>query len=344
MEGEMITKQQNPKPYLNNHSHASPQDIQQALIAVMQQEAQALQNVTENFPANAWQLVERLGTVTGKIVFSGVGKSGLVAQKLAATWSSLSIPSIFMHPTDALHGDLGVIQKNDFFIALSKSGTGSEFEYILPILSSRHIPTALLSCNANGALASRVDVAIALPLTQEACALNLAPTNSSTITMAFGDALAVVISMQKNFAPQDFARNHPAGALGKRLLLCISSLMDKGDQLPLVTATTPFKDLLVTITTKKRGIGIVVDDNRHLLGIITDGDLRRACELGPLVFNKTAADIMTRKPKTVTVETLAYVALEVMEDFNITSLVVVENNVVVGLAHIHDLIKAGIRG
>lgn len=316
--------------------------IQGSLAQVLSDEAHAIQLVAKHLPANAWRLVQRARAVTGKIVFSGMGKSGLIGKKLAATWSSLGIPAFFVHPSEALHGDLGAVSKNDLFIALSKSGTGEEFEFIMPILASSGISTALICCNI-GPLTAKTDMAIVLPLEREACPFNLAPTSSSTVMMAFGDALALVISNLKNFNKHDFARNHPAGALGKKLTLTVRALMHPIQELPLIAPTTSFKDLLVTITSKKLGLCIVVDHYNILNGIVTDGDLRRGCEMGPAIFNKIAADLMTLNPKVIAPDTLAYVALEMMEDFNITSLVVVEGKQVVGLTHIHDLIKAGIR-
>lgn len=319
----------------------TPTSIQSSLIDVLRQEAQAISDMIERFPENAWVLVDRMLSTTGKVVFSGVGKSGLVAQKLAATCSSLGVPSFFLHPSDALHGDLGVVQKNDFFVALSKSGVGDEFDYIVPILRSSGVFTSLVCCS-NGKLADKVDLVVMLSIEKEACLLNLAPTNSSTAMMAFGDAVAVVASQIKKFDKHEFARNHPAGALGKRLLWTVRQLMHGGSELPLIAPNASFKEVLVTITSKKLGTSIVVDEALQLKGIISDGDLRRACESGPGVFGLRAIDIATPRPKIISPDDLAFAALETMEAFNITSLVVVERDAVVGLVHIHDLIKAGI--
>lgn len=324
------------------HNLKDSVSIQAQLIHTMHQEIDALAGVIKNFPDNAWQLVQLMATTTGKVVFSGLGKSGLVAQKLAATCSSMGIPSFFLHPNDALHGDLGVVQKNDLFIALSKSASGDEFDYILPILQAAHVTTCLICC-CSGRLVDKADLIVMLPLSKEACMLNLAPTSSSTIMMAFGDALAVATSSIKGLTKQEFVRYHPAGALGKRLVLTVKQLMHPKESLAFVQSTTPFKDVLIAITSKKLGLGIIIDQAYALKGIITDGDLRRACELGPEVFSKAAADIATYNPKCVSPQVLAYVALEIMEEFNITSLVVVDQGCVVGLVHIHDIIKAGIR-
>jgi arabinose-5-phosphate isomerase len=315
--------------------------VQSSLCSILRAEADAILSIIEHFPPQSIQLVEHIFKTQGKVIFSGIGKSGLVAQKLAATHSSLGIPSFSLHPSDALHGDLGAVQTGDIFIALSKSATGNEFSQILPLLKLRGITTCLMCCK-RGALSEKADIVITLPIEREACPLNLAPTSSSTAMMAFGDAIAVVVSNLKGFGEKEFARNHPAGALGKRLLLTVSSIMHQGDALPLLLPNTAFKEVLVTITTKKRGLGIVVDEHHALHGIITDGDLRRACELGPNVFGTCALDIATTHPKFIAPEALAVTALRMMEEHHITSLVVVEHEKVVGLIHIHDLIKAGL--
>lgn len=326
-------------PGIKNQHHTEA--VSDQLVTVIQAEAEALFALAKKLPTGASTLVDLILATTGKVVFSGTGKSGLIAKKIVATFSSLGIPSFFLHPTEAVHGDLGAVQPGDLFIALSKSGTGWEFEYILPVLRSQNIHTTLICCS-KGNVADLVQLTLLLPFDQEACVLGLAPTSSSTLMLAFGDALAVVVSSKRQFSKQAFARNHPAGALGKKLLLTIRHLMLTGEQLPLVSPDCLFQDLLVLITSKKCGLGIVIDQQQHLLGVVTDGDLRRACNQGPSVFEKTAQQIATVNPKTIHPDTLAYVALQVMEDFNITSLVITDNNQVVGLVHIHDLIKAGI--
>jgi len=309
------------------------QKINKNISDVLNQEALAIQNVAQKIPKESHNLIEYILNTSGRIVFSGMGKSGFVARKLAATFSSMGKPSLFLHPSEALHGDLGMLKPNDLFIALSKS---------LPILRAQKNKTCLLCCK-KGNISSLVDLTICLPFTKEACSLNLAPTTSSTLMMAFGDAIAVTVSKIDDFKENDFAKHHPAGALGKRLFLTVHSFMHASNKLPLIHLDTKVQDAILIITKKKLGVGIVVDDNKKLLGVITDGDLRRAYEFGPKLFEKTAVDIMTINPKTITQEKLAYEALQVMEQFNITTLVVAnEHNVVVGLVHIHDLIKAGI--
>ncbi|MBD3231658.1 KpsF/GutQ family sugar-phosphate isomerase [Candidatus Dependentiae bacterium] len=318
------------------------EEIKFELIKILSEEKNSIEYLIQNFPNEAIILVEKILRTKGKLVFCGMGKSGLIARKLVATFSSIGTPSFFLHPSEALHGDLGMIQENDFFIAISKSGTGIELEQIIPILKSQNNQTCLISCK-KGILNNLVDLNIVLPFKKEACELNLAPTSSSTLSMAFGDAIAIVVGKLKGFNKNDFARFHPAGALGKKLLLKVSALMHKVNQLPLIKPNTNFQDLIFTITQKKLGVGIVVDNKIRLLGIITDGDLRRACKFGPKIFNKTATEICTFHTKTISADLLAYDALKVMEDYNITSLIVTKkDNTVIGLIHIHDIIKAGI--
>lgn len=318
-----------------------PINIKQELISVLFQEAEAINFSAKSLPQESAILVQKILQITGRVVFSGMGKSGHVGKKLVATFVSLGIPSIFLHPAEALHGDIGLVQKGDFLIALSKSGTGSELETIISVLHSQNIQSSLICCN-KGKLANLVDIVVALPFKKEACVLNLAPTSSSTLMMAFGDAVAIVVSKINGFTKHDFARFHPAGALGKRLLLTVNAFMHT-KSLPFVNQNDSFIDLVLKITSKKLGVGIVVDDEQHLLGIITDGDLRRACMSGKKVFDVLAKDIMHENPKTIQSGVLALEALKVMEDFNITTLLVQDNKKIVGLVHIHDLVKAGIK-
>lgn len=316
--------------------------IKNDLIKVLSIESQAINNLINNFPDIAITLVEKVLKTKGRVIFSGMGKSGLIAKKLAATFSSTGTPSFFLHPAEALHGDLGMVKSEDLFIAISKSGTGLELSQIIPLLKSYGNYTCLLCCS-NGTLSEQVNLTVQLPFTKEACQMNLAPTTSSTLCMAFGDAIGVVTSKLKQFNKTDFAKFHPAGALGKKLFLKVNSLMVKKNELPFLHENTNFADLLYLISNKRMGVGIVVDSNENLLGIITDGDLRRATQLGPKIFGKKAKDIMTQNPKTINQDILAFDALNIMEKFNITSLLIKnKSDQIIGLIHIHDLLKAGI--
>ncbi|MFA5074601.1 MAG: KpsF/GutQ family sugar-phosphate isomerase [Candidatus Babeliales bacterium] len=332
--------------FKNKNSKNLNLSISYELIQVLEKEAQSINYLIKNFPIQAEFLVEKILQTNlkanGRIVFTGMGKSGHVAKKLVATFSGLNIPAFFLHPGEALHGDLGMITSQDLIIAISKSGTGIELEQVIPVLKS-HGNFICLICCSDGNLKFLVDLAIKLPFQQEACFLNLAPTSSSTLCMAFGDALAVVCAKLKGFDKNDFAKIHPSGALGKKLLLNVEYFMYKDGNLPLVEPDINFKDLLFIITSKKMGIAIVVDNEKNLLGIITDGDLRRAFDLGTKIFDKKAKDLMIQNPKIIKKDVLASVALQTMEKFNITSLVVVQDEKkVVGLIHIHDLVKAGL--
>ncbi len=318
-------------------------NIHYLLERALRRESSALHHLSTNIPHLADSLVTKIVETKGKLIFSGIGKSWLVAQKLAATFCGLGISALGMHGGDALHGDLGVIQQQDMVIVLSKSGTGTEFEYLFSSLRMQGIFTTLICCK-NGPLCKHADLVIQLDFDREACEFDLAPTTSSTITMAFGDALAIAASHLKGFTKIDFARYHPDGALGRRLLLTVDSIMHKQDALPLVKHDTPFSDLMYIISSKKVGMGIVVDKQQSLIGVITDGDLRRACEQGTSVFEKTAIELMNSDQKIIEPKALVTQALEAMERYTITNLVVVEKKVVVGVIHIHDIIKAGIVG
>lgn len=324
-----------------HNAAAAFSSIHASLLQVLTDESDALRTILHSLPQTADTLVQEIFSMTGRLIICGIGKSGHVARKLVATFSSLGTPAIFLHAGEALHGDAGMILPSDLIIFLSKSGTGSEVEALLPVLDAQGNKTALICCQ-DGVLASKVGLVVKLPLAREACALNLAPTSSSTIMMAFGDAVAVVVSQLKQFTTDDFARVHPAGALGRKYFLCVSQIMHKQSELPLLCGDAPFKEVILLISRKKYGVGIVVDDQMHLQGIVTDGDLRRACEReDQAVFTQKAQDIMTKQPKSISPQARASEALELMQKYSITSLVVVEEQVVVGLIHMHDLIKLG---
>lgn len=308
---------------------------------ILEQEAAAISLLANNVPQELDLILSKITQSSNHIFLSGIGKSGIICKKLAATFSSLGIPAMFIHPIEALHGDLGMIKPKSIIIILSKSGSGSEIAAFMQALKSNDVFVALICCNS-GNLASAADLTVKIPFTSEAGELGLAPTNSSSVMLALGDALALVASRERGFSKSDFAKFHPYGALGKNLLLKVSSIMYKYDSLPIINLEATFQEIILTITAKKLGVGIVVDESENMLGIITDGDLRRACKDGSAVFDKQAADIMTKNPKVISSDLGAQKALEIMESFNITSLVVVDNDKVVGLVHIHDLIKNGI--
>jgi arabinose-5-phosphate isomerase len=286
--------------------------------------------------AAAVELVLRCGETRGRV--TGMGKSGIIAQKIAATLSSTGTPALFLHPAEALHGDLGMLIKGDLVLALSASG---ETEEILRLLATlKRIGDALISfcCNLDSTLARSSDVALDCSVPNEACGLGLAPTASTTAMLALGDALAIAVSLRKGFRPEDFASLHPGGKLGKKLAF-VRDLMHAGDALPSVAAATPMSQVIYEMSRKKLGMTTVLDGDGTLIGIISDGDLRRLLESrGPNALTLTAGDAMNPKPQTIAADELAARGLAVMEERRITSLVVTNNEQrALGILHLHDL-------
>jgi arabinose-5-phosphate isomerase len=282
---------------------------------------------------------------SGRVVVTGMGKSGLICQKMAATMASTGTPTIFLHPAEGVHGDLGMLMKGDVVIAVSNSGETEEITRILPTIKRMGLPLIAMTGNSTSTLARAGDVFLDISIKEEACPLQLAPTASTTVTLAMGDALAVALLLQRGFREEDFALYHPGGALGKRLLLRVEDLMHVGEDVPTVNANTPLKDALYVISSKKLGITGVVDDQGDLVGVFTDGDLRRKIELGIEVLNQPIREVMGGKPKRILRTNLAAKALQRMEEHQITSLFVFESEDVqipVGIIHLHDLLKAGV--
>ena len=288
--------------------------------------------------AAAVELVLRCGETRGRVVVTGMGKSGIIAQKIAATLSSTGTPALFLHPAEALHGDLGMLAKGDLVLALSASG---ETEEILRLLATlKRIGDALISfcCNLDSTLARSSDVALDCSVPNEACSLGLAPTASTTAMLALGDALAIAVSLRKGFRAEDFASLHPGGKLGKRLAF-VRDLMHAGDALPSVAAATPMSQVIYEMSRKKLGVTTVLDGDGTLLGLISDGDLRRLLEgRGPNALMLTAGDAMNPRPLTIAADELAARGLAIMEERRITSLVVTNHEQrAVGILHLHDL-------
>ena len=277
------------------------------------------------------------GQARGRVVVTGMGKSGIIAQKIAATLSSTGSPALFLHPAEAVHGDLGMLARGDVVIALSASG---ETEEILRLLATiKRIGDGLISfcCNTQSTLAQASDICLDVSVPEEACGMNLAPTASTTAMLALGDALAIAVSLKKGFRAENFADLHPGGKLGKRLAR-VRHLMHAGEAIPRVARDTPMKDVIYEMSRKKLGM-TTVEDSGRLIGIISDGDLRRLLERdGADVFHKTAGDAMNPNPRTISPEELAVRALSVMEEKKITSLVAVDSQgVIEGVIHLHDL-------
>ncbi|PYV59014.1 MAG: KpsF/GutQ family sugar-phosphate isomerase [Acidobacteria bacterium] len=320
---------------------------------VVRIEARALQDLADRLGGHMAQAfnhgIELLHACTGRVVVTGMGKSGLIARKIAATLNSTGTPAVFMHPVEALHGDLGMLAKGDVVIALSASGETEEILQLLATIKRLQLPLIAITCDEGAGvgrapspakqstLASAADVSLSCTVAEEACTLGLAPTASTTAMLALGDALAVALAEKKGFKEEDFANLHPGGKLGKRLAK-VETLMHSGDAIPRVTAETRMPDVIYEMSRKKLGVTAVVDGDR-LLGIVSDGDLRRLLEKrGKDALDLTAGECMTRDPKTISRQEFAATALAIMEERKITSLAVVDaNRNLEGIVHLHDL-------
>ncbi len=319
-------------------------DIQRAK-RVIRMEAESVAALEKNINASFQKAVDILYLCKGRIVVTGMGKSGIIARKMVATMNSTGTPSIFLHPSDAVHGDLGMVRNDDVVICISKSGDTQEVRQLMPMFKRIGVPTISMVGNMNSHLALQSDIALDISVSEEACPHNLAPTTSTTATLAMGDALAVTLLEKKNFTADDFAMFHPGGNLGKRLLLKIEELAVTGEQIPKISMTTSLRDAILEMTSKRLGATSVVDEQGQLTGIITDGDLRRLLQKTTNVADLTAAEVMTKNPKTIRKGTLASIALQEMEQFSITQLIIVdEARRPFGVVHLHDLVRAGLGG
>lgn len=308
---------------------------------VLINESLAIQKLTNFIDDDFEACVKEIYSAKGRVVITGVGKSAIIANKIVATLNSTGTPSIFMHAADAIHGDLGMIQKDDIVICISKSGNTPEIKVLVPLLKRRGSKLVALVSNTNSYLAQQADFVLNATIAEEACPHNLAPTTSTTAHLALGDALAVSLLEIRDFSSRDFAEYHPGGALGKQLYLKVSDVYTH-NALPLVKANTPLKDVILEISSKRLGCTAVIDENKNLLGIITDGDLRRMLEKNTNLADIKATDIMTRTPKRIEKDEFAVKALHQMQESNITQLAVMDGEQVVGFVHLHDLLKEGI--
>ena len=312
---------------------------------VLQIEAEAIERLGERINDAFVRAVELILACKGKVVVTGVGKSGLIGQKIAATMASTGTPAFFLHPTEGSHGDLGMLEKKDIVIALSNSGETDELSQILPLIKRHGNTLIVLTGGLTSTLARAGDVVLDVSVQEEACPLGLAPTASTTAALAMGDALAVALLEQRGFKKEDFAILHPAGKLGKRLLLKVRDLMHAGEGFTKVYEDALMKEAVVEITSKRLGVTAVVNAREELVGVITDGDLRRALERYPDLLNRTAAEAMTRNPKSIETDNLAVQAVQRMEEHAITALIVFDKagaRIPQGIIHLHDLLKAGV--
>jgi arabinose-5-phosphate isomerase len=312
---------------------------------VLRVEAQAILDLAERIDDHFERAVDLLYHCKGRAVLTGMGKSGLVGRKIASTFASTGTPSFFLHPAEGLNGDFGMLTREDVVIAISNSGETRELIEILPFLKRCGNRLISMTGNENSTLARSGDASINVGVKEEACPLGLAPTASTTATLAMGDALAVTVMVKRGFKKEDFALLHPGGALGKRLLLKVGDLMHQGKALPRVKEKTLMKEAIVEITSKRLGVTGVCDAEGRLVGVITDGDLRRALERFTDLLNREAQEVMTRNPKWIEKDALAAKAVQRMEEFSITSLFVFEDGssrIPLGLIHLHDLLKSGV--
>ena len=312
---------------------------------VIRIEAEAVAELESRIDENFARAVEMIFQCKGRVAVTGIGKSGIIARKIVATLNSTGTPSLFLHPTDAVHGDLGMVRKEDVVICISKSGDTAELHNLLPIFKRIGVKIITMLGNTNSKLAESADVVLDVSVKEEACPHDLAPTSSTTATLAFGDALAMALLDERNFTAEEFAMYHPGGNLGKRLLLKVEELMVSGNAVPKVKRDIPMRDVILEMTSKRLGATCVVDNDGKLVGIITDGDLRRLLQKTMDVSNITAEKMMNKHPKTISPNLLAAVALQEMEAHNITQLVVVnEQHQPIGVVHLHELVKAGLGG
>lgn len=287
------------------------------------------------------EVVTMIHQSKGRVVITGIGKSAIIAQKIAATMNSTGTPSVFMHAADAIHGDLGMIQTEDICIIISKSGESPEIKALVPLIRNFGNPIVALSGNRTGYLAREANYFLDATVQQEACPNNLAPTTSTTAQMVLGDALAMCLLHLKGFTAQDFARFHPGGSLGKRMYLTVADLM-RNNERPAVQANASLKEVIIEISGKRMGATAVLDEEQTLQGIITDGDLRRMLETQNDVDRLSAAEIMTKNPKAAKPQMLAIEALQLLRTYNISQLPVVDNLRYQGMIHLHDIVKEGL--
>ena len=310
---------------------------------VIRIEAEAVAGLERKIGKEFSDAVELIARCKGRVIVTGMGKSGLVARKIVATMNSTGTSALFLHPSDAVHGDLGMVRKEDVVICISKSGDTDEVSELLPMFRRIGVPVISMVGSLNSQLAKNSDLTLDVGVREEACPHDLAPTASTTATLVMGDALAVALLEKRDFSKEDFALFHPGGTLGKRLLLKVEEMMVTGENIPIVKKNVLLKDTILEITSKRLGATCVVDEDGLLLGIITDGDLRRLLQKTTDIVNLTAGEVMTRHPKSITRDLLAALALQEMESYNITQLVVVDpNRRPIGMVHLHDLVKAGL--
>jgi arabinose-5-phosphate isomerase len=317
--------------------------IQALALTVLDIEADAILALKERIDDQFLKACEYLLACQGRIVVIGMGKSGHIASKLAATLASTGTPAFFVHPGEASHGDIGMITPKDVVLILSNSGETDEILTIAPVIKRLGIPLITLTGNPTSSLAQLATINIDVSVKKEACPLGLAPTSSTTASLAMGDALAIALLQARGFTADDFARSHPGGILGRRLLLHIEDVMRKGDQIPQVSDSQSISEALLEMTAKNLGMTTIINHEKKLVGIYTDGDLRRTLDKGIDIHQTPISSVMTKNPKTLTPYLLAIEGIKMMENYQITGIVVTnEENKIIGILHMHDLLKSGV--
>lgn len=310
---------------------------------VFQIESKAIASLVDRINENFIRAVELIHNCKGRVVVTGMGKSGIIGKKIASTMASLGTPALFLHSAEGVHGDLGMVTRGDVVISISNSGETEEILKLIPIIKRFNIKLIAITGNINSTLAKRSDVVLDVSVDEEACPWNIVPTASTAASLAMGDALAIVLLDKKGFKKNDFALLHPGGSLGRSLLLTVNDLMHQGDAIPVVRESSMLKDVIYEISSKRLGVTTVVNTDGVLKGIVTDGDLRRLLEKRRDIFEITASEIMSKNPKTIDKDELAAKALQIMEQYSITSLLIIDGkNSPTGIVHLHDLLKAGV--
>jgi arabinose-5-phosphate isomerase len=308
---------------------------------VIKKEAEAIVELAERLDKNFEEAVRLILECRGRVIVTGIGKSGLIGKKVAATLSSTGISAFFLHPAEGVHGDLGLVRSDDIMIAISKSGATEELQQILPAIKRLGVRIILLAGRLDSPLAAKCDIVLDCSVKTEACPNNLVPTSSTTAALVMGDALAIALLKEREFSLEDFAYLHPGGTLGRRLLMHVEELMHTNSEIPIVRPDTILRDTMLEITSKRLGTALVVDENDVLIGIFTDGDLRRLVQKDEDFFRRKTGDVMIRDPKTIHPGAILDEALAKMERFSITALPVVnEKKQPIGIIHLHDILKS----
>lgn len=318
-----------------------PDEILFTAKRTIQQEARAIEQLAEYADDSFVKAVQLINACEGRVIVSGIGKSAIIAQKIVATLNSTGSPASFMHAADAIHGDIGMIQQKDIVLVISKSGDSPEIKILVPLLKNFGNVLIAMVGQIKSFLALQADIILNTTVSGEACAYNLAPTSSTTAQMVMGDALAICLMEAKGFGSGEFAKFHPGGTLGKKLYLRVSDLYIQNEK-PAVNPGSSLKEVIIEITKKRLGATAVIDEDNRVLGIITDGDLRRMLEKNIPLDEAVARDIMSANPRQIVAANLAVDALDIMRTNNITQLLVIDNNTYVGIIHLHDLLREGI--